>query len=90
MRTLILYFAALLLLVCCDAPKSKMRARLEYIDSLTYRENYGLADKTLDSINEGELSDDEDKALYYLLQILILQVVNLVKVTDMYVLLKVI
>lgn len=69
MRTLILYFAALLLLVCCDAPKSKMRARLEYIDSLTYRENYGLADKTLDSINEGELSDDEDKALYYLLRL---------------------
>ena len=69
MRTLILYFAALLLLVCCDAPKSKMRTRLEFIDSLTYRENYGLADKKLDSVNEAELSDNEDRALYYLLRL---------------------
>lgn len=69
MRTLILYFAALLLLVCCDAPKSKMRTRLEFIDSLTYRENYGLADKKLDNVNEAELSDNEDRALYYLLRL---------------------
>ena len=46
-----------------------MRARLEYIDSLTYRENYGLANKKLDSINESAQSDDEDKALYYLLRL---------------------
>ncbi len=69
MRTLILYFAALLLLICCDAPKSKMLAQLEFIDSLTYREDYGLADKKLDSVNEAELSDNEDRALYYLLRL---------------------
>jgi len=69
MRTLLLYIAVLFLFVCCDAPKSKMRAQLEFIDSLTYRENYGLADKKLDSVNEAELSDNEDRALYYLLRL---------------------
>lgn len=52
MRTLLLYIAVLFLFVCCDAPKSKMRTRLEYIDSLIYEEKYEIADKELYDINK--------------------------------------
>lgn len=68
MRTLLLYIAVLFLFVCCDAPKSKMRTRLEYIDSLIYEEKYEIADKELYDINNQGLSKDGDKALYYLLK----------------------
>ena len=67
MRTLLLYFAALLLLVCCDAPKSKTQVLLEYADSLVGEKNYVIADKKLSLINKNDLHEDEDKALYYLL-----------------------
>ena len=68
MRTLLLYFAALLLFICCDVSKSKMRARLERVDSLIYGEQHELADKELYDINNQGLSEDGDKALYYLLK----------------------
>ena len=67
MRTLLLYFAALLLLVCCDAPKNKTQVLLEYADSLVDEEEYVIADKKLSLINKNDLHEDEDKALYYLL-----------------------
>ena len=67
MRTLLLYFAALLLLVCCDAPKNKTQVLLEYADSLVGEKNYVIADKKLSLINKNDLHEDEDKALYYLL-----------------------
>ena len=67
MRTLLLYFAALLLLVCCDAPKNKTQVLLEYADSLVNEKNYVIADKKLSLINKNDLHEDEDKALYYLL-----------------------
>lgn len=67
MRTLLLYFAALLLLVCCDAPKNKTQVLLGYADSLVDEEEYVIADKKLSLINKNDLHEDEDKALYYLL-----------------------
>ena len=67
MRTLLLYFAAILLLVCCDAPKNKTQVLLGYADSLVDEEEYVIADKKLSLINKNDLHEDEDKALYYLL-----------------------
>lgn len=68
MRFVIIYIVVFLFLTCCNSPKSEMQARFEYIDSLIYAGENELADKVLCGIKSKDLSDERDKALFYLLK----------------------
>lgn len=67
MKNLIILALALLSLVSCQKQNGDIKTRIELIDSLVIDGRTGEADSLLNKIKPGSLTDDEDKAMYYVL-----------------------
>lgn len=67
MKNLIILALALLSLVSCQKQNGDIKTRIELIDSLVIDGRTGEADSLLNKIKPGSLTEDEDKALYYVL-----------------------